>query len=82
MRSYKALFIFFLRAGHQVQQNLAIFASEALSRKYRLALLPWRDALGNAIDEQIRDVIAALGRKLTRLGYLSCKTEYTVSSKL
>jgi hypothetical protein len=46
-----------LRAGHQVEQHLAAVEGEAPSGQHRLASLARTDPLGDAVDEQIRDVV-------------------------
>ncbi len=46
-----------LGAGHQVQQDLGPARREAPGGEDRLAPLPRPDALGDAVDEQIDDVV-------------------------
>ena len=48
-----------LGAGHQVQQDLGAGHSEAPGSQHRLALLPRPDALGNAVHEQVGDLVFA-----------------------
>ena len=55
-----------LGGGHQMQQDLGATRREAPGGQYRLTLLTGADALGNAVDEQIGDVVFAQvpGREL------------------
>src|SRR6516165_8567054 len=55
-----------LGAGHQVEQDLLALGREAPGRQHRLALAPRPDALGDAVDEEVDDVILAQvpGREL------------------
>jgi hypothetical protein len=46
-----------LRAGHQVEQHLTTVEGEAPGGQHRLAPLPGADPLGDAVDEQIGDVV-------------------------
>jgi len=46
-----------LRARHQMQELLATLAREGPSRQYRLAFLPGLQPLGDAVDEQIGDLV-------------------------
>lgn len=47
------------RPRHQAQENLLAVRGDAPSGEHRLALLPRPDALGNAVDEEVDDLVLA-----------------------
>ena len=47
------------RAGHQREQELLALGGETPGRQHRLAPLPRPDAPGDAVDEQIDDLVLA-----------------------